>query len=315
MKFRDMPLVRGLRTVLFMLSVFVLAGCGNMTRLAYNNGDIALRMMAGDYFNFDDEQSAEFRLALASFHTWHRRTELPQYAELFGAAGERMERGLSPADIHWAIRNVRARYAVLAAQAVEDSAPLLARLTPENFTALDEKFAESNAKLFKETMTGDEKKRTERRVKAIRKRFEEWLGDLSPEQEARLVAYVRTSPQYSAERFAERRERQQQFIELVREHQGAAPQLSAALRSFFVDYERNRGEAYERHSKEWEDGLVQLIADMARAMSAEQREHATSRFQKLASDFRALAGLAARERSAASDEPLTTGARSLKPGV
>lgn len=298
-----------IRIALYAVAAWALAGCGNMTRLAYNNGEIALRMMANDYFDLDGEQADDFRGRLARFHAWHRSAELPHYASLFGAAGERIERGLAPADVTWAIQSVRTRYGILAAQAIEDSAPLLARMTPDNLRALDKKFAENNAKLYKETMTGDERKRTENRVKGIRKRFEEYLGDLTPEQEARLVAYVRSSPRYTPQRFEERKARQQQFIKIVRDNHGAAPAMAVKLRGFFDDLERDRDS---------EARLTQLIVDMDRGLSAKQREHAAQRFQKFASEFRVLAGVQTGDRSAvAKDGPQDApqSASPARPGV
>src|SRR5262245_1085226 len=101
----------------------MVTGCG-MARVAYNNSGFALRLMADDYFEFQEDQEQFFKAQLTRFQQWHRNEELPLYARLLDDASDRVGRGLQREDVLWAFTEVRARYRVFAAQAVEEAVPV-----------------------------------------------------------------------------------------------------------------------------------------------------------------------------------------------
>jgi hypothetical protein len=263
-----------------------------LVKVAYDHGDWAVRLMAHEYLDLHGDQSDTFKSEVQKFHAWHRRNELPHYASLSAAFAERIQRGLAADDVKWAAERVRVRYRTLADRAVVDTTPLLATLGASNIEALERKFAESNTKFEKEFMQGPPEKRERARVKAIRKRIEDFTGTLRPEQEALVVAYVRESPQYSSERFAERLARQQQLVRMLREHR-RDPDLTERLRGYFVRYDRDRGPQYEKMSAAWEERLTRLVLDLDRTLTPEQRASTVRRFTQLSRDFGTLAGVPA----------------------
>ncbi|MEO7405260.1 MAG: DUF6279 family lipoprotein [Burkholderiales bacterium] len=286
-----MPLfLRVARIVSLGVLALVLVGCGGMVRLAYNNGDIAARFAADDYLSLDAEQLDALRPQIAKFHVWHRRIELPQYAVLATAAADRVGRGVTAADVSWAVDSVRSRYRMFAAQAVDDAVPLLARLNAENIAALEKKLAASTDKLEREYAGRDEANRIDNRMTAVRKRIEEWLGAVTPEQDALITEYVKTSPQFSGDRFADRRKRQREFVAILREHRGA-PEIAAKLKAYFMNPEATRSVEYAKSMQEWEQGLARLVVGVDRTASPEQRGRVVQRLARYAEDFRVLAGV------------------------
>ena len=277
-----------LRAALAIVAAIALAGCGAVMRVAYNNGDFALRMMANDYIDPQGEQQEVLKAQLARFHEWHRREELPVYAGIFQGAADRVARGLSPADVSWAIVAVRERYRAVVSQAAEDSAPLVAGFKPDNFAAMEKKFADVNAKFAKEYLAGDQAKRDKARTKWFEERFEFFIGDLTEQQSALVARFVQTQPRMNEVRLGDRKRRQQEFVALVRERQ-ASPDLATQLRAFFVDWERNRGAEHAQLAREWEDRLVQLVVDIDRTLTPEQRARFVARLESLAEDCRVLA--------------------------
>ena len=147
------------RFLIAVVAAAALSGCGSAMRVAYNNGDVALRFMAHEYFDLHGEQSDQLKAQLARFHTWHRREELPRYAVLFGSAGERLSRGLTREDVVWAMAAVRARYQATVEQGVDEFAPVAATFRPDNLEALERKLAENNEKFAKEFLSGDARSR------------------------------------------------------------------------------------------------------------------------------------------------------------
>ncbi|MET0679374.1 MAG: DUF6279 family lipoprotein [Burkholderiales bacterium] len=276
------------RLVLVLAVVAALAGCGSVMRVAYNNGDFALRLMANEYFDPEGEQQDVLKAQLARFHEWHRREELPAYGRIFQGAADRVARGLKPEDVSWAIAAVRERYRLVVAQAAEDGAPLVATFKPDNYAALERKFDEVNAKFTKDYLSGDQAKRDKARAKWFEERFEYFIGDLTDAQVALIQRFVQTQPRMNEVRLADRKRRQQAFVALIRQYQ-SSPELGERMRGFFVHWERDRGPEHARLAREWENRLVQLVVDIDGTLTPEQRTKLVGRFETLAEDCRVLA--------------------------
>lgn len=266
----------------------LLAGCGTALRIAYNNSDIAVRYLAHEYFDLHGDQSEAFKVQLAHFHAWHRSEELPRYAALLESAARRVEHGLSRDDVTWAIASVRERARVLTGQAVDDAAPVMAMLAPDNIAALERKFDTNNAKFAKQFASGDARKDERARAQRVRERIEEWTGRLTPEQEALVAAYVASIPRLSQAQLEDRRRRQQELIALLETHRGQ-PELPAKVRAFLLDWEAERGPEYKRLASDQEARFVQLMVDLDRTLTAKQRTHAVERLRRNAQELRALA--------------------------
>jgi hypothetical protein len=276
------------RVVLAVAAAAVLAGCGSAMRVAYNNGDVALRFIAHEYFDLHGEQSDQLKVQLVRFHEWHRREELPRYAALFGSAAERLNRGLAREDVVWAITAVRARYRTTVEQGADEFAPVAATFRPDNLEALERKLAATNEKFAREFLTGDAAKQTRARAKRLTGWFEDWLGSVTPEQEALVLRFAGAQPQMNQIRLDDRRRRQQEFVALLREHRNS-PDLAARMREYLVNWERDRGAEHRRMAREWEDRLVTLVVDVDRTLTPKQRSHAVRRFEFFATEARILA--------------------------
>jgi hypothetical protein len=265
-----------------------LAGCGSVVRVAYNNGDVAARFMAHEYFDLHGEQSDQLKLQLARFHAWHRREELPRLAALFGGASERLAAGLRREDVTWAIVQVRERYRATVEHAADEFAPVAATMRADNLAALERKLADNNEKFAREFLTGDAAKQARARAKRLTGWFDEWLGSVTPEQEALLAAFAQAQPDLNRIRLEDRKRRQHEFVALLREHR-KAPDLAARLRDFLVNWERDRGAEHRRQAREWEERLVTLIVEADRTLTPRQREHVVRRFAFFAEEARILA--------------------------
>jgi len=277
-----------LARVLCVAALAALAGCGSVVRVAYNNGDFALRMIANDYFDLHGEQVELFKARFARLHEWHRREELPRYALALESAAQRVARGVAAEDVAWAIDTVRARYRALAARAIDESLPLLATFTPQNLAALDRKLESGNQRYVKEYLTADDAANENARADSIAGRFEEWLGQVSAEQRRLIAAFVRAEPRHHALRFDDRKARQREFVRALWERE-APGLLRERLHALFVDFEARRAPEYARSAARWQERLAGLIVGVAANASGRQRDHAAARLLRYAEDFRALA--------------------------
>ena len=275
-----------LRLAACLALVALLASC-SAVRVAYNNAEPLVRFAANDYFDLDDRQNEEFRNRLAQFHAWHRSAELPAYAALLTDAAQRLEAGLGRGDVRWAAEAVRARYRVLVARAAGDAAPILVTLAEPQIEELGRRLAKANAKYAEENVTGGARRTHRTRLKRMLGRFEDWTGELSDAQEARIERFVTEQAPLAALRLEDRRRAQRAAVALLRERRDARAR-AAGLADLFGHPEAHRSATYVAALARWEDGLAGLLVDIDRMLSEEQRARVVQRMRRYAEDFHAL---------------------------
>ena len=264
------------------LALALLQGC-SVTRLAYNNADVALRWQANSYFDLQGEQSEEFDRKLAAFHAWHRAKALPQYARLADEAAARMRQGMRREDLEWSYDAVHAQIRESLGVATGEAAGLLDRLGPEQISHLERRLAEENRKFAREQVHGTMKERHMRRVKRNIERLEEWFGRLNEAQIRRVEGYSTRAP-FSAElRERDRKRRQAEFVAMLR-----AGEAKRRLVQWTQDWEAGREPAYAEASRATRAEYIDLLLDLDRTLDAEQREHAVKRLKRFAELFESL---------------------------
>ena len=265
-----------------LLCLALLSGC-SVTKVAYNNADVFLRWQANHYLDFQGEQTEELDRSLVVFLGWHRAKALPQYARFADEAAARVLRGLKQEDLDWSYDAVRAQVREALGAAAEEAAGLLDRLSDEQIRHLERRLAEGNREFAKEHMHGTMEERHKRRVKRNADRLEEWFGPLSAAQVARIELYSERAP-FSAElRERDRKRRQAEFVAMLR-----AREATRRLVQWTQDWEAGREPAYAEASRATQAEYVDLLLDLDRMLSAEQREHAATRLKRFAARFDSL---------------------------
>jgi hypothetical protein len=275
----------------FVLALIALLGGCSSTRLAYNNADLMLRWRATSFLDVHGAQSDELDARIASFLAWHRRHALPQYVTFAREAAARVERGPSRADLVWGYDAFveQARESVRAAAA--EIADLLDTLTPEQIEHLEQRIAEDNRKFAAENLAGTERERREARRQRNVERLEEWLGTLTESQLERVKRYSERAPLVDELRDRDRRQRQAVLLAMVR-----ARESSRRLADWAAGWDRGRDPAYEAAYRAHVEQYLDMLFDVARALTPEQRLHWAARLRGLAGDLAYLANQGAVER-------------------
>ena len=273
-----------MKKLLFLAAVLTLLQACSPTRVAYNNADVFLRWQANYYLDFEGEQSEELDRRLAAFLAWHRASALPQYARLGGEAAARLERGIKRADLDWGYDAVRAQIRETLGRAAAESGGLLDGLRAEQIAHLERRLEEENRKFAKERMQGTLDERHEKRVKRNVERLEEWFGTLSEAQVARIERYSQRAPFSADLQDRDRRRRQAEFVAMLR-----AREARQKLASWAQDWEAGRAPAYAKAARATRDEYMDLLMDLERTLSPEQREHAAARLKRFSALFEALA--------------------------
>ncbi len=277
-----------LRSIIAAATVALLGAC-TAVQVSYNNAESLVRYTVWRYVDLDPRQSEALQQRLAQFHEWHRENELPQYVAFLEAARGRFSRGLSAADVSWALDALRARYRLAAARAATEAAPLLATLSPEQIAGIERKFARDDAKYEDEWLGGSTERRERRAAKRLIDRFEEWTGDLTAEQQERIRQFVKSHPRDAQLRLDERRRWQHAAVELVRRYR-KPDELAPRLARLFGDPDSGRSPEYLSEARRWEADLAQLVVAVSHSLTPQQQEHVLQRIDRYAGDFRALEG-------------------------
>lgn len=261
---------------------------GSAINIAYDHADWLAAHKVARYVDLDKPQTVALRAALDHLHAWHRSHELPVYAALLDQAAERMRRPLERGDIAWMMQEIDERRRVGAIQAVDELGPVFLTLTREQKTQLADSLARDNAHFIKTHLVADGNKQVHERTDWLAAHVERWIGDLTPAQRARVNAVAVATPDYPAARAAERRRRQLRFVQLM-EQQHDEQTLRMPLIALLATPRLSAGVAYRSAAERYEAELTQMVLDLDRMLSPQQRTTAISRLHRYATQARTLA--------------------------
>jgi hypothetical protein len=267
----------------------LLAGC-SMIRVGYGHLDTYAAWKANEYFDLEAHQKDEFARRFNRLHEWHRYEQLPDYAAFLSQARKRLDRPLQPEDVEWFIEGVKTRYARLVTRTVDDAAALLHTITPAQLENLRRQWEKDNRRFARDyRLTGsteDIKRARARRTLALAR---DWVGNLTHEQEQRIIALADDLPVTEKLRHEDRMRRQREFLELMKQRGEDRNEFAARLRQWLIDWDQNRAPEYAQRSHEWFTRRVQMLIEIERMLHPHQRAVALARIEHYIEDFTRLA--------------------------
>lgn len=277
------------RYVLVAVVAALLVSC-TFNKFAYNQADTVAAWMVDDYFDLQSAQEEDFRQRFAHFHAWHRKVQLPEYAQFMRTARTRIERELTREDVLWFIDGMRARVRTAGRKAAPDAAALFATLTPAQIEHLQRKIEKSNRKYLDEhKLNGTPEERHEAEGEKVVKQIEKWLAPLNREQKARVMTLVRERPQIEKQRYAERLRRQKELVELLSHRREDPQRFTQRVTDWMVGWERNRSAEYQKQLDASWQKRADLLVEVYRSFTPDQRIAALQRINTYAADFTQLA--------------------------
>ena len=277
-----------------MLAVSVLlSGCGLALRIGYNQGaSLALRWL-DSYAEFDDAQTLRVRAALDEWFVWHRRTQLPDYADLLARARAELP-GSATAERMCAWSNdLRARFDTAIEHAVPAMAEIMPTLSAQQIASIEKRYATRNDEYRDDFLHRDPAKRKKAATEREIERAEEFYGRLDDAQRAFVVRAVAESPWDGDMAYAERLRRQQDMLAIVRRlaaTRATPAEAEAEIRGYLKRIERSPQEAYRRYLARLVDYNCVYAAALHNRTTAEQRQKAAKKLQGYEEELRALAG-------------------------
>jgi hypothetical protein len=277
---------------LLLAGLLALAGCSSL-RLVYNHGDTVLYWWLDAYVDFNTEQKSWVKKDIDNLFSWHRKTQLRDYAQVLQNAQRQLQGNPGPADLAADYKDIKSRTQLLLLKAVPELAELARSLRPEQIAKLEKKFNANNEEFRKKNMKGDRERQQKFRFQKSMEQFELWFGNFSREQEELIRKASDARPLDNEIWLDERMRRQRNILTLLQKIQRDKPGKEAAMAQIhdlildgFERLEHSERKAFFDAANE---ANIQLVLTVVRLATPAQKAHANKRMQGWINDFNSLA--------------------------
>lgn len=266
-------------------------GACSAIRLAYNNLPTVSYWWLDGYLDFDNEQAPKVRDELSQLLDWHRHNELPRIASLLQEAQALAPGEVTPAQVCAMADRIRERLLAVTDRAETAGAQLALSLTAAQLQQLERKYAKNNATYRKEWLDRTPAQVQEKRYDQFLDRTEDFYGRLSTEQRELLRQQVAQSVFDPRLADAERRQRQQEALVLLRGFVADKPSPAEARAALHAYIQRVAapppGPWRDQQQALLEEGCRNTAA-LHNGTTASQRAQAVRRLQAYQDDLRQL---------------------------
>jgi len=224
-----------LRRSLFVITLIAaITACSFKT--LYNNLDSLIPRYVEDMVSLDAMLEEKLESRTQALLVWHRNTQLLQYANWLRAIQQDIGPRLTEQRVQQRISEAEQFWQAITVKVAAEMAQLLPLLSQQQLQQLFDSIKESNDDFLDDYIAIDEQARREKYFDNLYEVYENWLGELSDEQEAAITkasqALVST-----AEKQLQRRLDWQNGIRKILAGDENRQQKSAALRQFFSGFE------------------------------------------------------------------------------
>jgi hypothetical protein len=281
--------------VLSLVALTLLAGC-SLIKIGYGQASGLMFRWIDGYVELNDAQSLRVRTALDEWFSWHRRTQLPDYADLLTRAQAEVVADVSPERMCAWAREIRARVDTAVERALPVMAEVALTLAPAQIAAIEKRNAKANDDFRDDFLQRDPAKRRRAAIEREIERAESFYGSLDAAQREFVARSVAASPYDADVVYAERRQRQQDLLQVLRRlTSGGAGQGQAEteIRAWAQSFQRSPRDAYRGYAERVVAHNCAYASALHNGMSPEQRRAAVKKVRGYETDFRTLAADAA----------------------
>lgn len=287
-------LIIAVATVLAVTALVGLTGCSAL-RIGYSQAPDIVYWWLDSYVDFDGDQTPQVREALAQWFAWHRRSQLPEYAELLVRAQREALVDTTPARVCDWQRELVKRARIAYERAEPAAAEIVLTITPAQISHIEKRYAKNNKEFRDEYLQTEPAQRAKKNLERVVDRAEMLYGRLDEAQRNRIAEQLARSPFDPDAWLAEREQRQQDALRLLRSMgaDGATSraQAASALRAYSDRIERSPREAYRRYSERLVEFNCALAANLHNATTLAQRRTAVKKLASWEGDLRAIVAL------------------------
>lgn len=278
----------------------VLTSACSTIRFGYGQAPTLAYHWMDSWVDFDEPQGVKATDALQGMLGWHRRTQLPDYAQWLSRAASQMARDTTPDEVCRLGDEIGERWVALAEHLLPAVATIGVSLSDAQFARMQKRFDESVKRFRDDYAKPDAKEREQTALKRLVQRSEMVYGSLDDAQMAVLTKAAKT-PTFDPDMvLAERTLRQRELMQMLKDarraaqagpREAAVDKLRAGLREWAQQGVQSARPEYRAQQKRIKDNNCTLSAQVHNVGGPEVRQAARERLENWAADARSLAGI------------------------
>ncbi len=283
--------MRLLRMLGVMVYAAALSACSTL-RVGYDTGPTLAWWWIDGYADFSGAQAARVKDDIRSWFSWHRKAQLPGYADWLAATRQQIGDSITPAQAcRWMDEGRRLLDPALD-RALVAAAAWVPTLTEAQLRHLEQRYAKNISDMRADYLQPDPAKRHQAALKRTLERMETFYGGLDEEQRKLLSDAVQAAPLDAEAWLHDRVRRQQDTVQTLRRLQAEradAERITTTLRVLAERNELSPVPAFRAHQQRLKDYNCAMAARLHAAMKPAQRQHLQDRLAGWEADLRALA--------------------------
>lgn len=170
------------RLKVFVAVAFIVIVAACSFKSLYNRLDELIPSYVEGMVSLDDVLEEKVEQRTRVLVSWHRNTQLKQYAELLRTFQQDLESPLNEQRLLQHMSTMESLWHSLVVKVNEEMAELLPLLNSEQRKELFESIYEKNEEFYNEYVDIDEDERVEQYTETLLDSYEKWLGDLTARQ-------------------------------------------------------------------------------------------------------------------------------------
>lgn len=279
--------IRLFNIIVLITSCLLLSSCS--LRWSYNLLDWLVAWEVSEYVSLNREQKKQLNKSVDDFQRWHRKTQLPLYADFLQhlesqlldeeTDSEALMGSFDQASVLW--QNSLLEFTAFA--------PTLFReLNEDQIQELIKNTEKETNKAAEKYMGREEDQARQKQHKHMRKRLNKWLGKLTPEQNILLQQWsVKVTTNHKLMVKA-RQEWQQRFDDTLKNDRNSED-FEQQVQVLLVYPNTLWSDEYQQSVKHNQQLTMQLFADISHRLTGEQKRKLRKKLRGYISDFRYLA--------------------------
>jgi hypothetical protein len=268
--------------------LLLMLGCDTTVyRLLYDSLDAMIYRSVTRYITPSPGQDRFLKENIDMHLRWHRKVELPKYIATLQGLRERMAAGLKKPDIAWMQDRFERHEADLYNEISDDVVGFLVSLDQKQVDQLEKTMGERISEFEKEMRKSPEDRINET-TRSFTRLAEFIYGDLSDPQKKDIAQMVRRKEDLEPLRIRLYRDRQAEFIALLRNRPGR-DRVRAYIARLFIDPEKSYPDYFRMPAARHDRNIVESFLRFDRELvTPAQRSHACKKIDNLIQAFREL---------------------------
>ena len=279
---------KALRALLAVLVISVsTSGC--TTKLAYDFLDWGLYWELKDYVKFTRDQRLLVKDEISQLIDWHRSEELPQYADQLEKLSKELKSGITVGQLEEFSNNLRDSWQRIVIKTLPAAVDIISNLTDEQVNDFLKMLIEKEGDDAKKIEKGTHVRTVKKREAYVSKKIVGVIGKLNEDQKSLIAQWalsMKPTQELSLAQAIQWRTRMQTVLAERHNEQ----QMEDNLMVLFANPEQLRSASYRRVIEKNKRLIMQLLFDLNRTLTNQQRSKLIKKLQSYINDFRDLSG-------------------------